>query len=99
MKDKAARGRVEPERRERVEPVRVGFVMFKYALLFFLISLGAGAVGLTNLSAVARRVSIVLFALFFLGFLALLGFAFLLGEAFEAGTHSMLFPRLLGVLA
>jgi uncharacterized membrane protein YtjA (UPF0391 family) len=71
--------------------------MFKYALLFFLISLGAGAVGLTNLSAAARRVSMVLFALFFLGFLALLGFAFLLGEAFEPGTHSMLVPRLLGV--
>lgn len=66
--------------------------MFKYALLFFLISLGAGAVGLTNLSAFVRRISLVLFALFFLGFLALLGFAYLLGEAFEAGQHSMLVP-------
>lgn len=64
--------------------------MFKYALLFFLISLGAGAVGLTNLSTFVRRISLVLFALFFLGFLALLGFAYLLGEAFEAGQHSML---------
>lgn len=72
--------------------------MFKYALLFFLVSLGAGAVGLTNISAYARRVSIVLFAVFFIGFLALLGFAFLVGEAFEAGRHSALTPGFLTVL-
>ena len=66
--------------------------MFKYAVLFFLISVIAGTVGLTDIPAFAKRVSIVLFALFFLGFLALLGFAYLLGEAFDAGTHSMLAP-------
>ena len=57
--------------------------MFKYALFFFLISVaaGAGAIGFTNLSTFARRISLALFALFFLGFLALLGFAYLLGEA------------------
>jgi len=68
--------------------------MFKYALLFFIFSLVAGAVGLTNISTFARRISIAMFALFFLGFLALLGFAYLLGEAFEAGTHSMLAPAI-----
>lgn len=50
----------------------------------------AGGFGLTNLSAFARRISMALFAIFFLGFLALLGFAYLLGEAFETGQHSML---------
>lgn len=66
--------------------------MFKFALLFFVISLIAGAVGLTNISTFAKRISMVLFALFFLGFLALLGFAYLLGEAFEAGARSSLAP-------
>jgi hypothetical protein len=37
----------------------------------------------------------VLFALFFLGFLALLGFAYLLGEAFSAGAQSMLVETVL----
>ena len=68
--------------------------MFKYAILFFIVALVAGGFGLTNLSAFARRVSMALFAIFFLGFLALLGFAYLLGEAFEAGQHSMLVPVL-----
>ena len=68
--------------------------MFKYALMFFIVSLIAGGVGLTNLSTFARRISMALFAIFFLGFLALLGFAYLLGEAFEPGQHSMLLPAL-----
>jgi uncharacterized membrane protein YtjA (UPF0391 family) len=59
--------------------------MFKYAILFLVVSLIAGAIGLTNVSHFAKRVSMLLFALFFLGFLALLGFAYLLGEAFQAG--------------
>jgi uncharacterized membrane protein YtjA (UPF0391 family) len=73
--------------------------MFKYAVLFFLMSLIAAATGLTNISTFARRVSVVLFALFFLGFLALLGFAYLLGEAFQAGSHSMLAPAIMLTLA
>jgi uncharacterized membrane protein YtjA (UPF0391 family) len=64
--------------------------MFKYAIFFLVISLIAGGIGLTNISIVARRISLVFFALFFLGFLALLGFAYLLGEAFEAGARAML---------
>lgn len=59
--------------------------MFKWAVIFLIISLIAGAIGLTGISTFAKRVAMVLFALFFLGFLALLGFAFLLGSAFEAG--------------
>lgn len=64
--------------------------MFKFAIIFLIISLIAGAIGLTNISMIAKRISLVLFALFFIGFLALLGFAYLLGEAI---SHSaMLWP-------
>jgi uncharacterized membrane protein YtjA (UPF0391 family) len=66
-----------------------GAAMFKYAVIFLIISLVAGGVGLTNISTIARRVALIFFALFFIGFLALLGFAYLLGEAFNAGAHAM----------
>lgn len=62
--------------------------MFKFAFVFLIISLIAGGVGLTGISGIARRISFVLFALCFLGFLALLGFAYLLGEAFNAGANA-----------
>ncbi|NWG24428.1 MAG: DUF1328 domain-containing protein [Pseudorhodoplanes sp.] len=58
--------------------------MFKWAVIFLIISLIAGAAGLTNISAVAKRISMVLFALFFIGFLLLLGFAWMVGEALSA---------------
>jgi uncharacterized membrane protein YtjA (UPF0391 family) len=64
--------------------------MFKWAVIFLIISLIAGGIGLTGISTFAKRVAMVLFALFFLGFLALLGFAFLLGSAFEAGRAAQL---------
>lgn len=64
--------------------------MFRYALFFLILSVIAGGVGLTNISGIAKRISFVLFALCFLGFLALLGFAYLLGEAFNAGTRAEL---------
>jgi uncharacterized membrane protein YtjA (UPF0391 family) len=64
--------------------------MFKLAILSLIISLIAGAIGMTNASAIAKRISIILFGLFFLGFLALLAFAYLLGAAFHAGQESML---------
>lgn len=51
--------------------------MFRWAVICLVISLIAGGLGLTNISVVAKRVSLILFALFFLGFLALLGFAYL----------------------
>ena len=64
--------------------------MFKWAVLFLIISLIAGGIGLTGISTFAKRIAMVLFALFFLGFLALLGFAYLLGSAFEAGRATSL---------
>ena len=69
--------------------------MFKFAIIFLIISLVAGAVGMTNVSVMAKRISLILFGLFFLGFLALLGFAYLLGAAFNAGHQSMLFAATL----
>lgn len=69
--------------------------MFKWAVLFLILSLIAGGIGLTGISAFAKRVSMVLFALFFLSFLALLGFAYLLGSAFEAGRAAALVMILL----
>jgi uncharacterized membrane protein YtjA (UPF0391 family) len=62
--------------------------MFKYAVFFLALSLIAGALGLTNVSRVAKRISLVLFALLFLVFLALIGFAYLLSEA-TAGPAPM----------
>ena len=55
--------------------------MLKYAIVFLIISLIAGALGLTNVSQLAKRISLVLFALFLLAFLALVGFVYLVGEA------------------
>jgi hypothetical protein len=64
--------------------------VFRYAIIFLIISVIAGGIGLTNISLVAKRISFVLFGLFFLGFLAMFGFAYLLGAAFDAGQHSSL---------
>jgi uncharacterized membrane protein YtjA (UPF0391 family) len=55
--------------------------MLRWAIIFLIISLLAGALGLTNVSQLAKRISLILFALFLLAFLALVGFAFLVGEA------------------
>lgn len=55
--------------------------MFRYAVIFLVLSLVAGAFGLTNISALAKKISLILFALFFLGFLLLLGFAWLVAGA------------------
>jgi uncharacterized membrane protein YtjA (UPF0391 family) len=68
--------------------------MFRWAVICLIISLIAGGLGLTNISAFAKRLSIIFFALFFLGFLALLGFAYLLGSAFN---HAELVPALVAV--
>jgi uncharacterized membrane protein YtjA (UPF0391 family) len=38
--------------------------MLKWAAIFFIISLIAGALGMTNLAAGARRISLILFAIF-----------------------------------
>jgi hypothetical protein len=63
--------------------------MFRFAILSLIVSLVAGGVGLTNISVIAKRISMVLFAIFFLGFLALLGMAYLLGAAFNAAALSL----------
>jgi len=60
--------------------------MFKYAVIFLIISLVAGAVGFTNVSTIARRISFILFGLFLLVFLVLIGFAYLAGRAIEASA-------------
>ena len=64
--------------------------MLRYAIIFLVLSLIAGGLGLTNFSVLFKRISLAFFVLFFLGFLALLGFAYLLGEAFQAGTRAEL---------
>jgi uncharacterized membrane protein YtjA (UPF0391 family) len=65
--------------------------VFRWAVICLIISLIAGGLGLTNISAFAKRLSMIFFALFFLGFLALLGFAYLVGSAL---THTELVPAL-----
>jgi uncharacterized membrane protein YtjA (UPF0391 family) len=50
--------------------------MFEYAAIFLLVSLITGTLGLTNLSDVARRVSLAVFAVSLLAFLALVSIAF-----------------------
>jgi len=63
--------------------------MFRWAVICLVLSLIAGGLGLTNLSAFAKRLSLILFALLFLGFLALVGFAYLVSSAVN---HSGLLP-------
>jgi uncharacterized membrane protein YtjA (UPF0391 family) len=58
-----------------------GLAMLEYAVIFLLVALITGTLGLTNLSDMARRVSLALFAVFFLMFLALVSFAYLAGSA------------------
>ncbi|OYX14120.1 MAG: DUF1328 domain-containing protein [Rhizobiales bacterium 32-66-8] len=52
--------------------------MLKYAVIFLIISMLAGAFGFMNVSALARRISFVLFGIFIgLAVLALLAFMLL----------------------
>ena len=55
--------------------------MLKFAIIFLVISLIAGALGLTNVSVVAKRISMALFAVFFLIAAAIFGMVVLVGEA------------------
>ena len=68
--------------------------MFRWAIICLVISLVAGGLGLTNISDFARKLSMIFFALFFLGFLALLGFAYLFTVA---GAQSEFVPALVAV--
>lgn len=75
--------------------------MLRYAVIFLILSLVAGAFGLTNISALAKRISLILFALFFIGFLLLLGFAWLVAGALApspAPATSSMLPLMLAVL-
>ena len=55
--------------------------MLKYAIIFLVISLVAGALGLTNVQLISRRISMALFAIFFLIAAVLFGIVVLIGEA------------------
>jgi len=54
--------------------------MLKWAIIFLVISLIAGALGFTNISELAGRLAKILFAVFFVLFLIVLVFAFMAGE-------------------
>ena len=64
--------------------------MLKFAILFLILSVVAGAIGMTNVSAIAKRIAMVLFAILFLGFLALLAFAWVIGEAISTNRVMIL---------
>lgn len=64
--------------------------MLKWAVLFLILSIVAGAIGFTNVSVIAKRIAIFLFALLFLGFLALLAFAWIVGEAISTNRVMIL---------
>jgi uncharacterized membrane protein YtjA (UPF0391 family) len=68
--------------------------MLRWAIICLVISLIAGGFGLTNISTFAKRLSLIFFALFFLGFLALVGFAYLVSSAI---AHSEWGPALVAV--
>jgi uncharacterized membrane protein YtjA (UPF0391 family) len=72
---KAASGRYAAASKQRTA------TMLKFAIIFLVISLIAGALGLTNVSVTAKRISMVLFALFFLIAAAIFGMVVLIGEA------------------
>ena len=67
-----------PVSRYRPNP---GARMFRLAIIFLIISLIAGGFGFVNISDVARRISMVLFAIFFLIAAILFGIVVLIGEA------------------
>jgi len=57
--------------------------MLKFAIVSLVVSLLAGAVGLTTISHVAQRISLILFGLFFLGFLLLLSLALFIDKLMQ----------------
>ena len=59
--------------------------MLKWAIIFLIISVIAGALGFTGLSATAARISKILFAIFFVLFLLVVGLAIMAGEFLLSG--------------
>jgi uncharacterized membrane protein YtjA (UPF0391 family) len=68
--------------------------MLRWAIVCLVISLVAGALGFTGISGFAKRLSIIFFALFFIGFLILLGFAYLVVGAV---AHADLLPAMVAI--
>lgn len=54
--------------------------MLKWAIIFLVISLIAGALGFTNISTAAARISKILFAIFFALFVIVIVIAIGIGE-------------------
>jgi uncharacterized membrane protein YtjA (UPF0391 family) len=57
--------------------------MLRWAILFLIISLIAGGFGMAHFSDFTRKISFILFGLFFIGFLVMLGFALLVLEVVD----------------
>jgi uncharacterized membrane protein YtjA (UPF0391 family) len=68
--------------------------VLRWAIICLIISLIAGGLGFTGISGFAKRLSMIFFALFFIGFLVLLGFAYLVGTAI---THAELLPAMVAI--
>jgi uncharacterized membrane protein YtjA (UPF0391 family) len=69
--------------------------MLRWAIIFLIISLVAGAFGTINVSNVARRISLVLFALFLIAFLIVVALVYLVGSSVAPVT--LLAPALIEV--
>ena len=68
--------------------------VLRWAIICLVISLVAGALGFTGISGFAKRLSMIFFALFFIGFLILLGFAYLVAGAV---AHAAIVPAMVAV--
>lgn len=68
--------------------------VLRWAVICLVISLIAGGLGFSGISGFAKRLSMIFFALFFIGFLMLLGFAYLVGSAI---THADMLPALVAI--
>ncbi|MBV9078002.1 MAG: DUF1328 domain-containing protein [Methylobacteriaceae bacterium] len=55
--------------------------MLKWALIFFIVSLVAGALGFTGIASGARRIAQLLFALFLIIAVVVVVIAFAIGQA------------------
>ena len=68
--------------------------MLRWAVICLVISLIVGGLGFTGISGFAKRLSMIFFALFFIGFLILLGFAYFVSSAV---SHAALMPAMVAV--
>jgi len=66
--------------------------MLKFAVIALVVSIVAGAVGLTSVSALAQRISLLLFGLFFVGFLLLLTLALLIDKLMQTSMLTGIIP-------